>query len=127
MVLGRDAFKAVPDETRTSWGTFLRPGQTDVVRAVEARVAAWTQVPVANQERMQVLRYAVGEQYRPHTDYFDRESLAVRGRVLRAAARRTDECCDDRWSRSVTLNVLPRCSCSWRRWANAQMCGMSGG
>ncbi|GBG00386.1 prolyl 4-hydroxylase-like [Raphidocelis subcapitata] len=57
-------------ETRTSTGTFLEAGHDEVVRRIEKRVAQVTMTPVENQENMQVLRYANGQKYEPHFDYF---------------------------------------------------------
>ena len=44
------------DDIRTSFGTFLAPGETDVIRRIEERVAQWSQVPLQNQEQLQILR-----------------------------------------------------------------------
>ncbi|KAI8465545.1 MAG: hypothetical protein J3K34DRAFT_379780 [Monoraphidium minutum] len=59
-----------PSDTRTSTGTFLDEAQDEVVAAVEKRVATVTMTPLANQECIQVLRYANGQKYEAHTDYF---------------------------------------------------------
>lgn len=45
---------SVRDNIRTSYGTFLRRLQDPVIAAVEARVAAWTHLPVVHQEDLQV-------------------------------------------------------------------------
>jgi len=47
---------------------FVPRYQDAVVAALEERVAAWTGIPVSHQEDLQVLRYAPGQQYRPHMD-----------------------------------------------------------
>ena len=44
------------DDIRTSFGTFLAKGETEMIRAIEARVAEWSQVPDAHQEQLQILR-----------------------------------------------------------------------
>jgi hypothetical protein len=44
------------DDIRTSFGTFLARGETDVIRQVELRVAEWAQVPEENAEQLQILR-----------------------------------------------------------------------
>lgn len=46
------------DDIRTSFGTFLARGETDVIRQVELRVAEWAQVPEENAEQLQILRCA---------------------------------------------------------------------
>ncbi len=56
---------------RTSQGMFLRRGENALVTRIEARIAALLEWPVENGEAMQVLRYGVGAEYRPHHDYFD--------------------------------------------------------
>ncbi len=56
---------------RTSQGMFFSRGEGDLVGAVEARIAALLKWPVDRGEGLQVLRYGVGAEYRPHFDYFD--------------------------------------------------------
>jgi len=72
-VVGKDG-KSETQDIRTSYGTFLRRLQDPVVEDVERRVAHWTTLPLVNQEDMQVLRYADGQNYKAHYDsstYFD--------------------------------------------------------
>lgn len=55
---------------RTSTGmAFVRRGG-DLIQRVEDRLARLTQWPVENGERLQMLRYQPGEEYRPHYDAF---------------------------------------------------------
>ncbi len=56
---------------RTSQGMFFSRGEGDLVGAIEARIAALLNWPVDRGEGLQVLRYGVGAEYRPHFDYFD--------------------------------------------------------
>jgi prolyl 4-hydroxylase len=63
--------------TRSSSGAFLRTAETPSLAAVEARVAAWTQIPASHQEPMHVLRYARGQHYGDHSDAFDEQTLQV--------------------------------------------------
>ncbi len=56
---------------RTSQGMFFSRGEGELVAAVEARIAALLNWPVERGEGLQVLRYGVGAEYRPHFDYFD--------------------------------------------------------
>lgn len=56
---------------RTSQGMFFSRGEGALVGAVEARIAALLNWPVDRGEGLQVLRYGVGAEYRPHFDYFD--------------------------------------------------------
>ena len=95
------------DDIRTSFGTFLARGETDVIRRVEQRVAEWAQVPEENAEQLQILRcapragrrvlrasdagcrarrYGIGQQYNDHWDWFDKKTLDVRARAAPRAA-----------------------------------------
>ena len=57
-------------EARTSEGMYFVRGDNPLCERIEARLAALTGWPVENGEGLQVLRYGVGAQYRPHHDYF---------------------------------------------------------
>lgn len=56
---------------RTSEGMFFERGETELCSRVEARIAQWLNWPVERGEGLQVLRYQVGAEYKPHFDYFD--------------------------------------------------------
>jgi prolyl 4-hydroxylase len=56
---------------RTSQGMFFARGEGDLVTTIEARIEALLSWPVQRGEGLQVLRYGVGAEYRPHFDYFD--------------------------------------------------------
>lgn len=64
--------KGVKSEVRTSSGMFVssKERKLPVVQDIERRIAAFSQIPVENGELIQVLRYEVTQQYRPHHDYF---------------------------------------------------------
>jgi prolyl 4-hydroxylase len=47
------------DDIRTSSGMFFSRGQNPLVARIEARIAAWTMLPVKNGEGVQVLQYLV--------------------------------------------------------------------
>jgi prolyl 4-hydroxylase len=59
------------NESRTSNGMFFNRGENGLISAIEARIARLLNWPVENGEGMQVLRYGVGAEYKPHYDYFD--------------------------------------------------------
>lgn len=60
---------------RTSEGMFFPPRPKDrVLKDIEKRIEALTGIPSENGEAFQVLRYSVGGEYKPHYDYFDRNS-----------------------------------------------------
>ena len=54
---------------RTSETCDLDPGEP-VVRALEAKLLALTGIDPAHGEPLQGQRYAVGQEFKPHTDYF---------------------------------------------------------
>jgi prolyl 4-hydroxylase len=57
------------DPIRTSSGAVVGPTrETLVIGAINRRIAAISETPVAHGEPLSVLHYRVGEQYRPHLD-----------------------------------------------------------
>jgi prolyl 4-hydroxylase len=56
---------------RTSDGMFFERCETELIRKVEARIAALLRWPLDHGEGLQVLRYRPGAEYQPHYDYFD--------------------------------------------------------
>eukprot|EP00887_Chlorella_sp_A99_P002710 scaffold6.g2710.t1 len=67
----------VLDDIRTSYGTFLRRLQDDIVTRIEERVADWTKLNVSHQEDIQVLRYGLGQKYGAHYDSLTDESPRI--------------------------------------------------
>jgi prolyl 4-hydroxylase len=61
----------VDNPIRTSYGMFFKRGETPLVDYIERKISAITGVPVDHGEGLQVLRYEVGQEYKPHHDYFD--------------------------------------------------------
>jgi prolyl 4-hydroxylase len=55
---------------RTSSGTYFKPGELDIIPAIEARIAELTGLPASHGEGLQILNYQVGGEYLPHFDYF---------------------------------------------------------
>ncbi len=60
-----------PDSGRTSSGMAFTRGENALLQRVEARIANLLRWPVDHGEAIQILRYRVGEEYRPHYDYVD--------------------------------------------------------
>jgi prolyl 4-hydroxylase len=58
------------DAFRTSETCDL-PDADPVVAAIDARIAAFTGLDLAHGEQMQGQRYAVGQEFKAHTDYFE--------------------------------------------------------
>jgi prolyl 4-hydroxylase len=63
----------VVDTQRTSWGMFFKRGETPLIVEIEKRLEELTGISVEHGEGLQILRYEVGQEYRPHNDYFDKD------------------------------------------------------
>ncbi|XP_039008040.1 probable prolyl 4-hydroxylase 7 isoform X2 [Hibiscus syriacus] len=70
MVADNESGESIDSEVRTSSGMFLQKAHDEIVADIEARIAAWTFLPVENGESMQILHYEHGQKYEPHFDYF---------------------------------------------------------
>ncbi|XP_038703027.1 probable prolyl 4-hydroxylase 7 [Tripterygium wilfordii] len=80
MVADNESGKSIESKVRTSSGMFLEKAQDDVVASIEARIAAWTFLPVENGESIQILHYEHGQKYEPHHDFFqDKVNQALGG------------------------------------------------
>eukprot|EP00270_Netrium_digitus_P011014 TRINITY_DN3468_c0_g1_i1.p1 TRINITY_DN3468_c0_g1~~TRINITY_DN3468_c0_g1_i1.p1 ORF type:complete len:325 (+),score=62.34 TRINITY_DN3468_c0_g1_i1:88-1062(+) len=71
---------SVQNDIRTSYGMFIDKEHDDTVNTIEKKVAAWTFLPIENQEAMQVLRYNFGQKYESHYDYYDVRDAQPGGR-----------------------------------------------
>jgi prolyl 4-hydroxylase len=69
-VVDETAQKSVPHPARTSSGSYYHRGQTELVARIEDRISKLLNWPVENGEGLQVLKYEIGQEYRPHNDYF---------------------------------------------------------
>ena len=74
-------------EGRTSEGMFFSRGENELVRRIEARLAALCAWPVEYGEGMQVLRYGPGAEYKPHFDYFDPSKSGTAGILANGGQR----------------------------------------
>lgn len=61
--------------------------QADIAKAIQARIAEVCKTRPEQQEGLQVIRYGVGNQYMPHTDWFDYRIPGIR-KVLRFGGQR---------------------------------------
>ncbi len=76
------------DPMRDSWHVTLGPREHDhVVEAIERCISRVSGLPALNSEFLQILRYRVGEQFKPHVDYFN-ESGAGSYRSLAEGGQR---------------------------------------
>lgn len=72
------------DPNRTNLGATFPIVETDLVlEMIRQRIAAAIHSPTANFEVPQVLRYLVGQEFKPHYDYLDTASEAFRAEVAR--------------------------------------------
>lgn len=55
---------------RSSEGTFFHRAENALVQKLETRLAKLMNWPIENGEGLQILRYPVGAEYRPHFDFF---------------------------------------------------------
>lgn len=62
---------SVVSDVRTSMSASLKPEQTPLVLRVEQRIEDLTGIPRAHGEPIEVLRYALQQEYQPHFDFFD--------------------------------------------------------
>ena len=66
-----DDHEGEASQWRTSQSAFLKSTNDDVLAEIDDRVASLTRIPKSHGESVQVLRYATGEKYDAHHDYFD--------------------------------------------------------
>lgn len=59
------------DAGRTSSGTAFLRGESPLIERIERRIEALLQWPYERGEALQILRYDVGQEYKPHYDYVD--------------------------------------------------------
>jgi prolyl 4-hydroxylase len=57
-------------QDRTSFGTCFRINEADFIGRIEQRIAELVGWPVEHGEGLQILRYRIGGEYKPHFDYF---------------------------------------------------------
>ena len=82
-VVGSKGKGDVVSDHRTSYGTFLsKQAATDpVLKSISKRIAEWTQLPSSNAEAFYLLRYEIGQEYKPHMDWFSPEKRERLGKA----------------------------------------------
>jgi len=83
----KDTGAMVPHEHRTSSGTFFQRGENEIIRTMEARAAEIMNLPIENGEGIQVLRYGIGAEYKPHFDYFPAEHKGSKVHIQKGGQR----------------------------------------
>jgi prolyl 4-hydroxylase len=76
-----------PHDARTSSGAALARGGTPLISRIEQRIAALLNWPVDHGEALQILRYEVGQEYKPHYDYVDPEQPGAAPFLARGGQR----------------------------------------
>jgi len=76
-VVEEDPLNGVIHAQRTSTGTFLLMSDT-IVTKIEDRIENLIKIPRQNGEHFNVLHYDVGQEYKPHYDYFLHEEETQR-------------------------------------------------
>ncbi|XP_018678679.2 prolyl 4-hydroxylase 1 isoform X5 [Musa acuminata AAA Group] len=71
-VVDPETGESIKSKVRTSSGMFLssKDRQIPIIKAIEKRIAVFSQIPTENGESIQVLRYETNQYYTPHHDYF---------------------------------------------------------
>jgi len=62
--------KAILIANRSSYGTFFQLHENDFIASIDQRLSDLLLWPADHSEGIQILRYEVGGEYRPHFDYF---------------------------------------------------------
>lgn len=79
--------QSLEHEDRRSQGTYFRKGENPLVSLIDARIATLLDWPVSHGEDLQILRYTVGGEYKPHFDYFDPTLAGSGSHLLRGGQR----------------------------------------
>lgn len=69
-IIDSDTGKEIQVPGRTSEGTYYGINENPLITRIENRIAEMTDHPLPNGEGLQVLHYRIGEEYKPHFDYF---------------------------------------------------------
>ena len=70
-VIDMDSGNTRADAGRTSSGTAFGRGESPFIERIERRIEALLQWPYERGDALQILRYEVGQEYKPHYDYVD--------------------------------------------------------
>lgn len=86
-VVDRDSGSSVEHAARTSSTAFLKKDETPLISRIEDRLSDLTQWPKSHGEGLQILFYEVGQQYKPHFDWFDPQKPGSEVQLKRGGQR----------------------------------------
>ncbi|MDB6061190.1 MAG: proline dioxygenase [Verrucomicrobiaceae bacterium] len=103
-------------DLRGSFGTYFLRSENALVACIEKRVAALLGVPAENGEGIQILKYGIGAEYKPHYDFFLPESPGSAKHLEKGGQRIATliiylndvECGGETVFPEIDLNVIPR-------------------
>lgn len=74
-------------QNRTSFGTFFQIKEDDFIARIDLRLSELLKWPIDHAEGLQILRYQVGGEYRPHFDYFPPEDMGSEKHMAQGGQR----------------------------------------
>ncbi|HEY3699739.1 MAG TPA: 2OG-Fe(II) oxygenase, partial [Spongiibacteraceae bacterium] len=86
IVENQTGVEKVIDE-RSSEGTFFLREENVFLRMIEQRLSRLMQLPLENGEGIQILRYAIGAEYKPHYDFFPPENIGSAVHIKKGGQR----------------------------------------
>lgn len=69
------------NEIRTSSSMFIEDSNNLIIARIEKRIEAVMNIPIEHGEGLQILRYAPGQEYRAHHDFFSSTSKVTNNRI----------------------------------------------
>jgi len=69
------------NDIRTSSGMFFEHSENELISTIEQRVSAIMGIPLQHAEKLQILNYAPGQQYKDHYDYFTSPTKKADNRI----------------------------------------------
>ncbi|MEV6139431.1 2OG-Fe(II) oxygenase [Nocardia sp. NPDC051990] len=72
---------------RSSESTYFQLSETPLIDRLDRRISALMNWPLENGEGLQILRYGVGGEYRPHFDYFPPDQPGNAAHIARGGQR----------------------------------------
>ncbi|WP_197039869.1 2OG-Fe(II) oxygenase [Nocardia sp. NRRL WC-3656] len=74
-------------QNRSSEGTYFTLSENPLIDRLDRRISALMNWPLENGEGLQILRYGVGGEYRPHFDYFPPDQPGHAAHLVRGGQR----------------------------------------